>query len=328
VTRCGDAKLDIPSEKNTIHVNLHGRILPLSHLGTGIEQLVLLAALSTLEENQLLCIEEPEIHFHPLFQRELARYWATKTSNQYVIATHSAHFLNDPEANVLRIRNDGQHSLVSVAKSPRQKLDVFADIGYQASDLLQCNAIIWVEGPSDRVYLLHWLSAVAPNLLEGLHFSIMFYGGRLLSHLAATDSEVQEFISLRRLNQNMAIVIDSDKRTVGDTINSTKDRVSKEIGTHGGYCWITAGRQIENYLSNATWAQAVLTTHPTARVRKSFTRYGLPVASGVILDKVSIAHAACDGVAAFGVLDLKDKIAGLVAFIEAANRSDFRIGRS
>ena len=61
---------------------------------------------------------------------------------------------------------------------------------------MQANSVIWVEGPTDRIYLNHWIQPVDPALKEGLHYSIMFYGGRLLSHLTANDPEVDEFISL------------------------------------------------------------------------------------------------------------------------------------
>ena len=36
-----------------------------------------------------------------------------------------------------------------------------------------------------QIYLNHWLSEAAPDLVEGLHYSLMTYGGRLLSHLTA-----------------------------------------------------------------------------------------------------------------------------------------------
>ena len=31
------------------------------------------------------------------------------------------------------------------------------DIGIKASDILQSNGIIWVEGPSDRIYINKWI---------------------------------------------------------------------------------------------------------------------------------------------------------------------------
>ncbi|GGD96620.1 hypothetical protein GCM10008012_45410 [Rhizobium anhuiense] len=113
---------------------------------------------------------------------------------------------------------------------------------------MQANAVIWVEGPSDRIYLKHWLVKAAPDLSEGIHFSIMFYGGRLLSHLSADADEIGEFIALRSLNQNLALIMDSDKTSARDTINDTKQRLQGEFQKGSGLCWLTKGREIENYV--------------------------------------------------------------------------------
>ena len=69
----------------------------------------------------------------------------------------------------------------------KEKSIICNDLGYKASDLLQTNSIIWVEGPSDRIYINFWLNEIDDSLVEGVHYSIMFYGGRLFSHLTADD---------------------------------------------------------------------------------------------------------------------------------------------
>jgi hypothetical protein len=126
-----------------------------------------------------------------------------------------------------------------------------------------------VEGPSDRIYLNRWIELIDPQLVEGLHYSIMFYGGRLLSHLRLTriargQADVSdllqkvpsELIDLLKINQHAIIVIDSDRQRVGGRINSTKARVRDEAVASGGVCWITEGREIENYLPSAVVTRA------------------------------------------------------------------------
>ena len=83
----------------------------------------------------------------------------------------------------------------------------------------------------------------------------------MLSHLSANDEEVDEFIGLRSLNQNLAIVMDSDKTADGDAINDTELRVVSEFAKGSGVAWVTKGREIENYLDHGTLQEAVRSVH-------------------------------------------------------------------
>jgi hypothetical protein len=92
----------------------------------------------------------------------------------------------------------------------------------------------------------------------------MFYGGRLLSHLSALDPEISDFISLRRLNRYISIVIDSDMTSSRKRINETKRRVRDEFNRGPVFAWVTKGREIENYVPPDILENAVKTVHPQA----------------------------------------------------------------
>jgi len=333
VTNSKNARINIPFSREYIQVDMtgNGNYLPLESLGTGIHDTIILAAACTIFQDQIVCIEEPELHLHPILQKKFIQYINEHTNNQYFISTHSAHLLNTTGASIFHVTLENGESIVSTAYEISEKSSICRDLGYQPSDIFQTNCIIWVEGPSDRIYLNYWIHGKTDEFKEGIHYSIMFYGGKLLSNLSSEDDPlIDDFISLRKLNRRMVVIMDSDREKSKEWINSTKRRIRNEIKYNEGLAWVTNGREIENYLSEKSLIEAIKSVHSKSNFDKliGIGQYGCKVkfldtsSNEHKIDKMRVAKKYIEiEEPNYSNLDLNKQIDDVIKFIEESNKN-------
>ncbi len=283
----------------------------------------------------VFCIEEPENNLHPALLRRFLEFLAAARQRlkfTLVLTTHSPICIDwaakREDSQIVHITHDGDVASTKVSIGYKQNRGILDDLDVRASDILQSNGVIWVEGPSDRVYINKWIDIfTSGELKEGLHYQIMFYAGKLLSHLdALPTNESDTLISLLLMNRNIALVMDSDRhlgtpssRKPRMNLNQTKRRIRDEIDSAGGYVWITEGREIENYLSiralrimghNPLHGVGMYDKIPESRSMKRFKGNKIELA-------VEYSRLATQG--DLEVLDLQQRVAQLVAYIARWN---------
>lgn len=241
-----------------------GRI-PISQMGSGLKTVLmvlanlhLFPAISKKPLSELLFgFEELENNLHPAIQRRLFRYLrgkAVKEGCHFFITTHSSVvidlFSEDDQAQLIHVTHDGESATASVVETSTQGRNVLDDLDVRASDLLQTNAVVWVEGPSDRLYFNKWIELWSEGeLIEGIHYQCLLFGGSLNAHLSFDSPElVDEMIATLKINRHAIVLMDSDKRNEEDKLKKHTQRISDEVSEVGGYAWVTAGREVENYI--------------------------------------------------------------------------------
>lgn len=309
--------------------------LPLESLGTGLTELVILASIIACNDNRIICVEEPEIHLHPALQARFMKYLLEDDSNRFIITTHSPTVINYPGIQVAHVSKANGVSGCRQLDGLGCARDLLDDLGVKASDLLQANFVVWVEGPSDRVYLNYWIKRWSDehniSLEEGIHYSVMIYGGKLLNALdASAGGEIpSELISLFRINTHFCVLMDSDKKSSHSRLNLTKRRIIDECAQSGAMSWITWGATIENYVPEDVLVASIEKCYPGKKwVHPLGDRFICPLSftfkgKKIQPSKIKIARSACE--AGFSPLgDAMKKVGELCDLICAANDVETR----
>ena len=245
-------------------------LVKLSRSGSGLKTILLvlinLLVMPHLKDKPkrecVFAFEELENNLHPALLRRLFRYleaYAIKEQAVFFLTTHSSVALDlfgmSEHAQIIHVTHDGESAKTETATAHFDHLGVISELGAKPSDLLQANGIIWVEGPSDRIYLNRWIDLFSEGQLqEGRDYQCAFYGGALLARtqFVTPEKAVTELINLIRINTNVVVVCDSDRTASRGSGSELKDRVQR-IATElkqipDAHIWITEAKEIENYL--------------------------------------------------------------------------------
>ncbi len=239
-----------------------GRIA-LSKSGSGLKTILMVLVYTILipdiEKKNLsdyiFLFEELENNLHPSLERRLLKYIEEIAQKDATIflTTHSNtvldSFQNNDNVQMYHVKKENDSIKLMTLDNILGKKGCLDDLGIKASDILQSNGIIWVEGPSDRIYINKWIDLWSNGKYkEGMNYQCVFYGGRLLSNTTFDNENIDSLINLMNVNKNSIILIDSDKTSKAKPINDTKKRIQQEFDDNKQLCWITKGKEIENYV--------------------------------------------------------------------------------
>lgn len=182
---------------------------PLYLLGDGLAQIVIMLYPLFLyrDKSLFLFIEEPELYLHPGMQRVLIEAMINDESDggvpvksgcfrQVFVTTHSPCFLDmtlDPKrVAVFHVAKQPNESIdhtpefrVTVKSAPDKPL--LQELGARNTSLLLTNCTIWVDGPTDRKYIAHYLHLYKEKkpsfkAREGIEYTIAMYSGDVIKH--------------------------------------------------------------------------------------------------------------------------------------------------
>lgn len=212
----------------------NGTWVALSKMGSGVKT-VILVLLNLIvipkfkysnKENLVFGFEELENNLHPSLLKRLFNYiteYSEKNNAYFFITTHSSIVIDlyggNKNAQIIHVENVKNSSVCRTVNTSVDGRSILKDLDYKPSDLLLSNGIIWVEGPSDAIYLELVLELYKREFadtfkssfcIQSLSTAIWKYAGFKDFDWSKMTSIENKLISLAKLNHNHIIVIDND----------------------------------------------------------------------------------------------------------------------
>ena len=288
-------------------------LIPLSKSGSGLKTVILVLLnllvvpkIENKEKSQFtFAFEELENNLHPALLRRLFQYledYAVNEKANIFLTTHSSIALDffgvSDNAQIIRVLHDGESAHTETIHTHSNLIKIVSELGARPSDLLQANGLIWVEGPSDRIYLNHWIKLYTEDrpqgrLREGRDYQCVFYGGALLARVEfkSPEDEVAELANLFQINHNLVVMCDGDREAENSDLKPRVKRIREEVKKiKDAHIWITDAKEIENYLPGSVLVEATgLSPLPDPEKYESWSSYTEKHMQRKSIDKVDLA---------------------------------------
>lgn len=205
------------------------------------------------DESDVLFLEEPELHLYPGAERRvfnIIQDISEQNKLQVVISTHSDVFVNQSEASsITRVERNGSTKLRSIES---EEIDTeLQDLGYDKSGLLQSEAVVFVEGLSDKRIIWQFAKTAGIDLGES---------GIELVELEGIENMKRDAKSLIKLLYSFNIPYLFVRDRHGKTVESARGELYESMKREDGQGWWKTSPQnifvwnaygIEKYLLSA-----------------------------------------------------------------------------
>jgi predicted ATP-dependent endonuclease of OLD family len=211
------------------YIGVGNRQIPFENIASGYSKYSLLESfLNSIDNtcNLSILIEEPETHLHANLQKKLPFLFNEvihKNQNiQFFISTHSPFIVNaaleQDDQKVYHLKDGRCLNSDGISKKSLEKTEekissiysIHGGLGMVPSDLLFANCMIWVEGPTDAIYIEFWLRKYCEEntkdqkqLKKGFDYDFSLFGGASAENFYLLEDDYEfEFDKEKEDQQN------------------------------------------------------------------------------------------------------------------------------
>ncbi|MFK3990721.1 ATP-dependent nuclease [Psychrobacter sp. NPDC064578] len=243
---------------------------PISQLGDGLQQIIILTYKAFLTtEPSFFFIEEPEMHLHAGYVKQLMKFLLNETEHYYMMTSHSNYLLDmineDKRIALYRVDkdqiDDEENKYETVIKRCDGDRTILKTLGVSPSSVFLANCTIWIEGITDRLYFVQYLKKYLEELkttdedkwkdysrfIDGYHYAFVEYQGSNLEHWDFEVDSLEDVDSSKNKGLN-AVLITSNALVIADSDLTKKPRFNELEQQLGDKIVITKGKETENSL--------------------------------------------------------------------------------
>ena len=263
----------IPHRKDdSLHIKIgESEQFPISQLGDGLQQVIILTYKAFLTtEPSFFFIEEPEMHLHAGYVKQIMKFLLNETDHYYMATSHSNYLLDmineDKRITLYRIDKENigneENKYETVIRRCDGDRTILQTLGVSPSSVFLANCTIWIEGITDRLYFVQYLKKYLDELkvtdkekwedysrfIDGYHYAFVEYQGSNLEHWDFEIDNLEEVDSSKPKGLN-AVLVTSNALVIADADLKDKPRFNELEQQLGERIIITQGKETENSIS-------------------------------------------------------------------------------
>lgn len=240
-------KLIPKHDDNVLHIKIgNNKQLPIYQLGDGLQQAIILTYEAFIKKDEVhaFFIEEPELHMHAGMVRQLMNFYLNETKHYYFFTTHSNHLLDmvdESDEVIIQKFSKTEDAKFLINRCDKDR-DLLASLGVKPSSVYLANCTIWVEGITDRLYLIKYMEKYLKDLanpeqqtkykrfMPSYHYTFVEYQGGNLVHWNFDNvyKDHADQINAKCLNNEILLIADGDIKGKADREKILRDLFKKE----------------------------------------------------------------------------------------------------
>jgi ABC-type cobalamin/Fe3+-siderophores transport system ATPase subunit len=230
-------------DDQTLKFFVNGKSYPLSALGSGLAQFVLVLANAATKRPAFILIDEPELNLHPSLQLDFLTTLGSYARRGVLFATHSYGLARARAQSVYTLQADGDDgSDVRPLESTPRLSELLGELSFSAYRELGFDKILLVEGVTDVLTVQQFL-----RMHNKDHKVVLLpMGGNSL----IDGSREQELREIRRITENVHALIDSERDAASATLARNRQEFREACQKAHVKCHVLDRRATENYLTD------------------------------------------------------------------------------